>query len=67
MRNKYTYVDHGDAPPGQYCEDVILFECEAESILEADKLCRKAGHNPTLWHVGTQIIEGINDEGDSVH
>jgi hypothetical protein len=52
---KYTYTDHGNHPPGQYAPEVVIFECHAEDITEADKMCRQAGYNPTLWHVLTHI------------
>ena len=53
--NTYVYIDRGDVAVGTYAEPVILFQCEAMTILEADKLCRQAGYEPTKWHVFTQI------------
>lgn len=49
---KYVYRDNRKAPP------VIVFECQARDILEADKLYGTAGHGDPVKqsYVGCEIL-----------
>lgn len=48
---KYTYIDHGDVPPGEYFEDVVLFECEARHQFLKQTSC--VGKPDTIRRYGT--------------
>lgn len=49
---KYIYRDKREVPPK------IVFECEAENILEADALYRAAGHGDPVKqpYVGCEAV-----------
>ena len=51
--SKYTYIDYQEKPPK------IIFQCEADNILEADHLYKVAtGKNVSKQaHIGCQIEE----------